>query len=74
MAKKKWKVDCGYIELSYAQALSEYQTATTEQELDKARREMMRLEQIAMQDHGFEYADWLAKKKEDIEIRNIKSL
>lgn len=74
MAKKKWKVDCGYIELSYAQALREYQTATTEQELDKARREMMRLEQIAMQDHGFAYADWLAKKKEDIEIRNIKSL
>lgn len=68
----KWKVDCGYIELSYAQAIREYQTATTEKELDEARREMARLEQIAMQDHGFKYADWLAKKKQDIEIRNIE--
>lgn len=72
MAKDKWKVDQGYIELSYAQAIREYQTATTEKELDKARREMARLEQIAMQDHGFDYADWLAKKKEDIEVRNIQ--
>lgn len=71
MAKEKWKVDRGYIETEYAQAIREYVGAITEEAKQQAQKDMARLEQIAMQDYGFEYADWLAKKKEDIEIRNI---
>ena len=36
-----------------------------EDDLDTARRTMKRLEAIAMQDYGFDYADELAMKKED---------
>lgn len=43
----------------------EYNTALTEDDLDTARRTMKRLEAIAMQDYGFDYADKLAMKKED---------
>lgn len=43
----------------------EYNAALTEDDLDTARRTMKRLEAIAMQDYGFDYADELAMKKED---------
>lgn len=39
-------------------------TALTEDDMDNARRTMKRLEAIAMQDYGFDYADELAMKKE----------
>ena len=42
----------------------EYNAALTEDDLDTARRTMKRLEAIAMQDYGFDYADELAMKKE----------
>ena len=42
----------------------EYNAALTEDDLDTARRTMKRLEAIAMQDYGFDYADELATKKE----------
>lgn len=49
----------------YEQAIKEYNAALTEDDLDTARRTMKRLEAIAMQDYGFDYADELAMKKED---------
>lgn len=54
-----------YIEKEYEQAIKEYNAALTEDDLDTARRTMKRLEAIAMQDYGFDYADELAMKKED---------
>ena len=48
----------------YEQAIKEYNAALTEDDLDTARRTMKRLEAIAMQDYGFDYADELAMKKE----------
>lgn len=58
------KVDKEYIEREYEQAIKEYNTALTEDDLDTSRRTMKRLEAIAMQDYGFDYADELATKKE----------
>lgn len=58
------KMDKEYIEREYEQAVKEYNTAHTEDEMDTARRTMKRLEAIAMQDYGFDYADELATKKE----------
>ena len=58
------KMDKQYIEKEYEQAIKEYNAALTEDDLDTARRTMKRLEAIAMQDYGFDYADELAMKKE----------
>ena len=58
------KMDKQYIEKEYEQAIKEYNAALTEDDLDTARRTMKRLEAIAMQDQGFDYADELAMKKE----------
>ena len=58
------KMDKEYIEKEYEQAIKEYNAALTEDDLDTARRTMKRLEAIAMQDYGFDYADELAMKKE----------
>lgn len=44
--------------------IKEYNAALTEDDLDTSRRTMKRLEAIAMQDYGFDYADELATKKE----------
>ena len=54
------KMDKEYIEREYEQAIKEYNTALTEDDMDNARRTMKRLEAIAMQDYGFDYADELA--------------
>ena len=54
------KMDKEYIEREYEQAIKEYNAAPTEDDLDTARRTMKRLEAIAMQDYGFDYADKLA--------------
>ena len=56
------KMDKEYIEKEYEQAIKEYNAALTEDDLDTARRTMKRLEAIAMQDYGFDYADELAMK------------
>ena len=58
-------MDKEYIEKEYEQAIKEYNAALTEDDLDTARRTMKRLEAIAMQDYGFDYADELTMKKED---------
>lgn len=50
------KMDKEYIEREYEQAIKEYNTALTEDDMDNARRTMKRLEAIAMQDYGFDYA------------------
>ena len=63
---EKWKVDQAYIEREYTQAINEYVGAITEEAKQQALKDMARLEQIATQDYGFEYADQLAKKKEAI--------
>lgn len=57
------KMDKEYIEKEYEQAIKEYNAALTEDDLDTSRRTMKRLEAIAMQDYGFDYADELATKK-----------
>lgn len=56
------KMDKEYIEKEYEQAIKEYNAALTEDDLDTSRRTMKRLEAIAMQDYGFDYADELATK------------
>lgn len=48
-----------YLERTYKQAVLEYRCAHNEDEQWQARKEMARLEQIAMQEFGFEYADAL---------------
>ena len=50
------QMDKQYIEKEYEQAIKEYNAALTEDDLDTARRTMKRLEAIAMQDYGFDYA------------------
>ena len=47
------KMDKEYIEREYEQAIKEYNTALTEDDMDNARRTMKRLEAIAMQDTHF---------------------
>lgn len=60
------KMNKEYIEREYDTAVLDYQTAHSEEERFTARQSMARLETIAMQDYGFDYADKLAKKKEVI--------
>lgn len=52
-----------YIEREYRQAILEYKCAANEDEQWELRKTMARLEQIAMQEYGFEYADELARLK-----------
>lgn len=48
-----------YIEEQYKLAILDFKTAKNEDEQWNARKTMARLEQIAMQEYGFEYADFL---------------
>ena len=57
------QMDKEYIEKEYEQAIKEYNAALTEDDLDTARRTMKRLEAIAMQDYGFDYADYTMYQK-----------
>lgn len=52
-----------YIEREYKQAILEYKCAANEDERWELRKRMARLEQISMQEYGFEYADELARLK-----------
>lgn len=52
-------MDKNYIEEQYRLAVLDYKTAKNEDEQWNARKTMARLEQIAMQEFGFEYADSL---------------
>ena len=56
-------MDKKYIENQYHLAVLEFQTARNEEEQWKARKTMARLEQIAMQEYGFAYADDLHEKE-----------
>ena len=55
-----------YIKREYAQAIREFQCAHTEDEQWQARNTMARLENIAMYEFGFEYADEIAKMKDEM--------
>ena len=55
-----------YIKREYAQTIREYQCAHTEDEQWQARKTMARLENIAMYEFGFEYADEIAKMKDEM--------
>lgn len=52
-------MDKSYIEKCYRQAILEYRCASTEDEQWTARKTMARLEALAMQEFGFDYADSL---------------
>lgn len=52
-------MDKSYIENAYRQAFLEFKCAHSEEEQWSARATMARLEAIAMQEYGFDYADTL---------------
>jgi len=56
-------MDKKYIENQYRLAVLDFQTARNEDEQWEARKTMARLEQIAAQEYGFEYADELHEKE-----------
>ena len=56
-------MDKKYIENQDHLAVLDFQTARNEEEQWEARKTMARLEQIAMQEYGFAYADDLHAKE-----------
>ena len=56
-------MDKKYIENQYHLAVLDFHTAQNEDEQWEARKTMARLEQIAAQEYGFEYADELHEKE-----------
>lgn len=61
-----------YIEEQYELAVMEYKTACSEDEQWEVRKTMARLERIAMEEYGFDYADELACMKSVI-LQNHQS-
>lgn len=59
-------IEKSYIEREYRLAFLEFKTAKNEDEQWNARKAMARLEQIAMQEYGFEYADQLKELRGDV--------
>ena len=55
-----------YLEEQYRLAVSDFKVARNEDEQWEARKTMARLEQIAEQAYGADYADQLAQLKESI--------
>ena len=55
-----------YIEREYSQAIIEFQCSHTEDEQWQARNTMARLENISMYEFGFEFADEIAKMKDEM--------
>lgn len=56
-------MDKKYIEEQYHLAVLDFKVAKNEEERHTARKAMMKLEQIAMQEYGFAYADELHLKE-----------
>ena len=56
-------MDKKYIEKQYHLAVLDFKTSRNESEQWEARKNMARLEQIAMQEYGFAYADKLHEKE-----------
>ena len=56
-------MDKKYIENQYHLAVLDFQTARSEEAQWEARKTMARLEQIAAQEYGFEYADDLHERE-----------
>lgn len=56
-----------YIEREYQQAVSDFKCSHTEDEQWKCRATMARLQNIAMQLFGFEYADSLTELSSELE-------
>ena len=52
-------IDKSYIEHEYKLAILDFKIAKNENEQWNARKSMAKLEQIAMQEFGFDYADQL---------------
>lgn len=52
-----------YIEREYKQAISDFKVAHNENERWKCRKTMAKLELLACEFYGYEYADWLAEMK-----------
>lgn len=59
-------MDKTYIEEQYKLAMSDFKIARDEDQQWEARKTMARLEQIAEQVYGIDYADQLAQLKESI--------
>lgn len=59
-------IEKSYIEREYRLAFLDFKTAKNKDEQWNARKTMARLEQIAMQEFGFDYADTLQQLRGDI--------
>lgn len=66
MANVTGLITTEYIKREYAQAIREFQCAHTEDEQWQARNTMARLENISMYEFGFEFADEIAKMKDEM--------
>lgn len=56
----------GYIEREYKQAVNDFKMAHNENEQWECRMRMAKLELLACEFYGFEYADWLAEMKGEL--------
>lgn len=63
-------MDKKYIEEQYHLSVLDFKTAHNEDEQWKARKTMAKLEQIAIQEYGFKYADELHNKEKIIVKEN----
>lgn len=59
------KLDKDYLEREYKTAILDFKTAKTEDEQWSARRNMARLEALASEMYGFDYADSLKERSEN---------
>lgn len=59
------KLDKDYLEREYRSAILDFKTAKTEDEQWSARRNMARLEALASEMYGFDYADSLKERSEN---------
>ena len=59
------KLDKDYLEREYRSAILDFKTAKTEDEQWSARRNMARLEALASEMYGFDYADSLKERSKN---------
>ena len=64
-------MDKKYIENQYHLAVLDFQTARSEEAQWEARKTMARLEQIAAQEYGFEYADDLHERELGVQTEEM---